>query len=429
MKRVEGFEEARQLLSREAPPLLEEGEAASKVKQIIDEVITRGDDALHRYSREFDGVELKELEVPREQIEAAAAEIDVALLKALQLAARQVTSFHQRQKDGIWEAVAAMEGRQRVRPLTRVGVYVPGGSAGYPSSVLMTAIPAKVAGVKELIMATPPDSSGKVPQATLAAAKIAGVDRVFAVGGAQAIAAMAFGTETVPRVDKICGPGNIYVTLAKKLVYGTVDIDGLAGPSEVLIIADGRADAAYCAADLLAQAEHDPLAAAIMVTSSAGLADAVQAEIRHQLPELKRRQVIEKSLDSNGVIAVVADIDEAIMLANLYAPEHLLLLLKDAESYLDKIENAGCVFTGYRATVAIGDYVAGPSHVLPTGGTARFASPLNVNDFIKLTDVVVADAPLLRKLGSAAATIARAEGFDGHARAVERRMKKRQPQA
>jgi histidinol dehydrogenase len=426
LKRINGFEEARQLLSREAPPLIEEGEAGTRVRQIIDEVMTRGDDALRQYSRQFDGVEPAELEVPAAQLKAAAEELDEELFKALKLAARQITSFHQKQRDAIEASVAAMDGKQLLRPLKRAGVYVPGGSASYPSSVLMTAIPARVAGVKEIIMTTPPGSDGKVPKATLAAASIAGVDRVFAVGGAQAIAAMAFGTETLPRVDKICGPGNIYVTLAKKMVYGTMDIDGLAGPSEVFIVADAKADPSYCAADMLAQAEHDPLSTAILATSSPELADAVTIEVGRRLPDMKRRQIIEKSLNEKGIIAVVADVDEAVRLANLYAPEHLLLLVADAGSYLEKIENAGCVFAGYKATVAIGDYVAGPSHVLPTGGTARFASPLNVNDFIKLTDAVLVDSVLLKKLGAAAATIARAEGLEAHARAVEERLPKKQ---
>ncbi len=426
MKRINGFEEARQLLSREAPPLIDEGEAGTKVRQIVDEVMTRGDDALRQFSREFDKVELTELEVPAGQIKAAVEELDEELFKALKLAAKRVTSFHQKQKEAIEASVEAMGGKQLLRPLKRAGVYVPGGSASYPSSVLMTAIPAKVAGVKEIIMATPPGSDGKVPKATLAAASIAGVERVFAVGGAQAIAAMAFGTETLPRVDKICGPGNIYVTLAKKFVYGTVDIDGLEGPSEVFMVADAKADPSYCAADMLAQAEHDPLSTAILATNSPELADAVAAEVGRRLPDMKRRQIIEKSLNERGVIAVVADLDEAVRLANLYAPEHLLLLVADAESYFEKIENAGCVFAGYRATVVIGDYIAGPSHVLPAGGTARFASPLNVNDFIKLTDAVVVDSVMLKKLGQAAVTIARAEGLEAHALAVEERLKKKQ---
>jgi histidinol dehydrogenase len=421
LKIIEGFEKAKNILSREAALPDQEADVAAKVKQIVDEVKTHGDAAVYRYNREFDGVELSALEITRDQITAACDDIDPELFAALELAAKQIKSFHKCQKDAIWKAVAAMKGRQRVRSLGRVGLYVPGGSASYPSSVLMTAIPARVAGVKEIIMATPSASNGRLPVTTLAASYIAGVDRIFAVGGAQAVAAMAFGTESIPRVDKICGPGNEFVTMAKKMVYGSVDIDGLQGPSEVFIIADENADAGYCAAELLAQAEHDSVSSALMVTPSYQLTNKVMTEINKQLPELKRRQIIEKSLGSRGVIAVVANIDEAIKLANLYAPEHLVLLLRDAASYLDCIENAGCVFTGDKATVALGDYVAGPSHALPTGGTARFASPLNINDFIKFINVVDVDIATLRKLGAAATIIAGAEGFDAHARAVEKR--------
>lgn len=423
MKIIEGFDSARELLSREVSAFAEDSKAAETVRQIIDDVKGEGDAALRRYTVELDGVDVDPFEVARERVAEAYESIDAGLLSALKLAAEQVESFHRQQKEGIWAGVAAMGGRQRLRPLERVGIYVPGGTASYPSSVLMTAIPAGVAGVTELIMATPPAGNGLVPAATLVAADIAGVDRIFAIGGAQAVAAMAFGTESVPKVDKICGPGNIFVTLAKKMVYGSVAIDGLQGPSEVLIIADATADAGCCAADLLAQAEHDPLSAAILVTCSRRLADAVSGEIEKQLAGLERRPIIEKALRDGGVIAVVADMDEAVKLANLYAPEHLCLLAADAAAYVDRIINAGCIFVGGGATVALGDYVAGPSHVLPTGGTARFASPLNINDFIKLMDVVAVDEAGLKKLGAAAVTIARAEGLEAHARAVEKRLR------
>ena len=423
MRFIDGFNSAKELLSRQVSVAAEEGEVAEAVRQIIRDVRNKGDQALRSYTLKFDGVDVSSLEVSREQIADACEEIDSELLSAFKLAAERIESFHRRQRDGICEAVARMEGRQLIRPLERVGIYAPGGTACYPSSVLMTAIPARVAGVAEIILATPPGDGGRVPAATLVAADIAGVDRIFGVGGAQAVAALAYGTESVPRVDKICGPGNIFVTLAKKMVYGSVAIDGLQGPSEVLIIADETADAGYCAADMLAQAEHDPLSAAILITTSRQLADDVIKEAERQLSGLKRRAVVRQSLDNGGIIAVVADINEAIELANLYAPEHLCLLVAGAEAYIDRITSAGCIFTGEKATVVLGDYVAGPSHTLPTGGTARFASPLNINDFIKLIDVVKIDEASLKKLGPAAMTIARAEGLEGHARAVEKRLK------
>jgi len=286
----------------------------------------------------------------------------------------------------------------------------------------MTAIPARVAGVNEVILATPPRGQGTVPPPTLVAADLAQVDRIFSIGGAQAIAALAFGTESVPKVDKICGPGNIFVVLAKKLVYGVVDIDGLQGPSEVLIVADETANPEYCAADLLAQAEHDPLASAIMITTSAWLANEVNRQVDQQLKALSRRTVASECLASRGMIVVVSNVIEAIELANLYAPEHLCLMVDRAASYIDKVSNAGCIFIGKDSTVVLGDYVAGPSHVLPTGGTARFSSPLNIGDFIKLIDLVNIDEADLDQLGRAASTIARAEGLDAHARAIEKRL-------
>jgi len=287
----------------------------------------------------------------------------------------------------------------------------------------MTAIPPRVAGVNEVILVTPPRVNGAIPSPTLVAADMAQVDRIFCVGGAQAIAALAFGTESIPRVDKICGPGNIFVVLAKKLVYGVVDIDGLQGPSEVLIIADETAKPEYCAADLLAQAEHDPLASAILITSSRWLADEVSREVEQQLEGLPRQAIAAESLKNRGIIVVVASVDEAIELANLYAPEHLCLVVDRAASYIDKVSNAGCIFVGENSTVVLGDYVAGPSHVLPTGGTARFGSPLNITDFIKFINLVTIDEASLKPLGRAASIIARAEGFEAHARAVEKRLR------
>ncbi len=286
----------------------------------------------------------------------------------------------------------------------------------------MVAIPAKVAAVNEIILVTPPGLNGAVSPPTLVAADIAGVARIFSVGGAQAIAALAFGTKSVPKVDKICGPGNIFVTIAKRLVYGVVGIDGLQGPSEVLIIADETANPKYCAADLLAQAEHDPLASSILITTSPRLADEVNQEIGQQLKDLPRQAIATESLESRGKIIVVNDVDEAIELANLYAPEHLCLVVDKADSYINQVSNAGCIFIGGNSTAVLGDYVAGPSHVLPTGGTARFSSPLNIGDFIKFINLVTLDEADLKQLGQAAVTMARAEGFEAHARAVEKRL-------
>jgi histidinol dehydrogenase len=420
LKIIEGFKPAKAILSREAPKEVF-GEREQAVREVVDEVRRRGDAALLDYTKRFDGVALASLEVDKKQIANAYRQVGKELISALKLAAKRISSFHLKQKRRIWRI--ASPGSTRIRPLERVGVYAPGGIASYPSTVLMTAIPARVAGVKEVILATPPKASGAIPAPTLVAADIAGVDRVFSIGGAQAIAALAFGTESIPRVDKICGPGNIFVVLAKKLVYGAVDIDGLAGPSEVLIIADETANPSYVAADLLAQAEHDPLASAILVTTSKKLADEVNQEVESQLKELGSQAVAAESLPRQGIIAVVANMDEAIELANLYAPEHLYLMVRGAEGYLERIANAGCVSLGENSTVALSDYVFGPSHVLPTGATARFGSPLNILDFVKLINLVNVDKASLLKLAKAAATLARAEGLEAHARAIERRLR------
>ncbi|MFC2003306.1 histidinol dehydrogenase [Chloroflexota bacterium] len=423
MKIIEGFSAVKAVLSRQDLAEFYQNDLEPAVRQIISEVRCNGDAALRDYTLRFDGIELTSLEVSKEQIASAYQGIDSELLTALKLAAERIRSFHLAQKRRIWRQVEKTGSVQLMRPLECVGVYVPGGTASYPSTVLMTAIPARVAGVKEIILVTPPRGQGSIPALTLVAADIAKVDRIFCVGGAQAIAALAFGTESVPRVDKICGPGNIFVVLAKKLVYGVVDIDGLQGPSEVLIIADETASPEYCAADLLAQAEHDPLASAILITTSRRLAEEVQRELQRQLEGLSRQATIKESLENRGVIVVVDDVEEAIELANLYAPEHLYLTVKDATACIDKIANAGCVVVGKNSTVVLGDYVAGPSHVLPTGGSARFGSPLNIIDFIKITSLVNMDKAGLRELGPAAITIASAEGFDAHARAVDRRLK------
>jgi histidinol dehydrogenase len=419
LKIIEGFKLAEEVLARRASTEFYDNSLEPEVRQIIDEVRGGGDAALFGCTLKFDRVKLSALEVNKQQIKDAYRQVDEALLSALKLAAERIGTFHRKQKDMLAKPVAG----QLVRPLERVGVYAPGGTASYPSTVLMTAVPAKIAGVKEVILATPPRPDGTVSPATLVAADIAGVDRIFSIGGAQAIAALAFGTDSVPAVDKICGPGNIFVVLAKELVYGVVDIDGLPGPSEVIVIADETANPAYCAADLLAQAEHDPLASAILITTSKRLANEVNQEVEKQLKGLERRAIAAESLRKQGVIAVVADIDQAVELANLYAPEHLCLMVKDADALVKRLTNAGCIVTGESATVVLGDYVFGPSHVLPTGATARFGSPLNVLDFVKFTSLLNVDKATLKKLGKAAATIARAEGLEAHARAVEKRLK------
>ena len=436
MRVIKGFTSAKSVLSRLTPIESYPVSAALKqrlkkmfgtddpeqvVRQIIDEVRKRGDKALFDLTLKIDGAKLTSLEIKKEQITSAYQEVAVELISALKLAAERINSFHSAQKDKLWHELTGTDSGQLIRPLERVGIYVPGGTASYPSTVLMTAIPAKVAGVNEVILVTPPKKDGAVPSATLVAADIAAVDRIFAVGGAQAIAALAYGTRSIPRVDKICGPGNIFVVLAKKLVYGVVGIDGLQGPSEVLIIADERANPEYCAADLLAQAEHDPLASAILITTSSRFADEVNREATQQLESLPRRDIAAESLN-RGMIVVVNSVDEAIELANLYAPEHLCLMVEDATSYLDRITNAGCILIGDSSTVVLGDYVAGPSHVLPTGGTARFSSPLNLTDFIKFINTIMVDEAGLKQLGQAASIMARAEGFDAHARAVEKRL-------
>lgn len=394
------------------------------VARIIAEVRDKGDAALLDFTKRIDGVELKSLEVSRREIEEAYRKVDRRLLSALNVAAERVRSFHLAQmRHGLKGFMEAGLG-QILRPLGRVGLYVPGGTACYPSTVLMTAIPAKVAGVNEIFLVTPPRRGGVIPAPTLVAADIAQVDTIFKVGGAQAIAALAFGTESVPKVDKICGPGNIFVILAKKMVFGVVDIDGLAGPTETMILADDSANPALCAADLLAQAEHDVLSSAFLITTSSELAEEVSEEVERQLKGLKRRDIASESLEKRGRIILAANINRAIELVNLYAPEHLSLMVRNPSSYMRRIRNVGAIFIGESSAETLGDYVAGPSHVLPTGGTARFSSPLGVSDFLKLTTVVNLSDEDLEALGSAAATIARAEGLTAHARAVEARLKK-----
>jgi histidinol dehydrogenase len=422
IKTIQGFEKAKKLLTRQARRDLQYAQEPT-VRRIIDDVRRRGDTALFEYTEKFDGVKLDKLEISRRQITTAYKKVDKKLISAMELAAGRIAIFHEIQKQRALQTYTHGKTGWIVRPLEKVGLHAPGFTASYPSTVLMSAIPAKMAGVKEVILVTPPSKNGDIPSVMLAAAAIAGVDRVFSIGGAQAIAALAYGTESVPRVDKICGPGNIYVFLAKKLVFGVVGIDGLQGPSEVVVIADETANPDYCASDLLAQAEHGGLSQAILITNSRSLARNVLQAIEEQIKTLSRRNVITESLQDNGMIVIVDSIEEALELTNLYAPEHVLLLVKPNTSYEEHLTNAGCIVYGQKATVAMSDYVSGPSHTLPTEGTARFSSPLNVTDFIKITNVSSVGDALMNLAGEAAITIARAEGLDAHARAVELRLK------
>jgi histidinol dehydrogenase len=424
MRIIEGYNSVREVLARQVSRQgFEGGEKELSVRQIINDVREKGDAALRDYTERFDGVRLASLEVSREEISRARKQVDAGLLAALELAAARITDFHTVEKNSLVHNRTGESLGWMMRPLRSIGVHTPGFTAPLPSSLLMAAIPARVAGVEEVYSVTPPGKQGRVSPVTLAAADIAGVDRVFSVGGAQAIAALAFGTESVPAVDKICGPGNIYVSLAKKLLYGLVGIDGLYGPSEVIIIADATAKPDYCAADLLAQAEHDPLATAVLLTTSPKLADSVNQEIKSQLENLPRRDVTSESLESRGMIGIISSVEEAIELANLYAPEHLCLSVDHPEAYVGKVVSAGCLFLGENSVEVLVDYVAGPSHVLPTEGTARFSSPLNILDFMKIINVVNTGKTDIKSLGQAASLIARAEGLDAHAQAVEKRLK------
>ncbi len=397
--------------------------AAEAVRRIIDAVRRDGDAAVRRFTELLDGYRPEALEVPAAEIEAACREVGPELFESLRLAAERIRAFHARQTRTGWVDFAEGGLGQVVRPLDRVGVYVPGGRGRYPSTVLMTVIPAKVAGVGEVAVCTPPGPDGRVAPVVLAACAVAGADRVFRVGGAQAIAAMAFGTESVPAVDKIVGPGGLFVTLAKQAVYGQVGIDMLAGPSEAMAIADASADPEVCAADLIAQAEHDPLATSILMTDSPELARAVQAAVERRLNDLPDASAARSSLAERGGIVLVESLDLAVDLANEFGPEHLELAVREPWRLLGRVRNCGAVFLGETAPHVAGDYVAGPSHVLPTGGTARWASGLRTEDFYKVISVVAIDRPTLERIGPAAVAIARAEGFEAHARSVEIRLK------
>ncbi|KAA3665268.1 MAG: histidinol dehydrogenase [Chloroflexi bacterium] len=394
------------------------------VSRILRDVRTLGDNALRHWTKEIDKVTLDGLAVEKSEIETAVSRIPTELKVALEFAADRIRKFHEYQPVKSWETTE-MGGRlgQRVTPLQSVGVYVPGGTAPLPSSLLMSVIPAQVAGVKEIVVATPPgQDGGKVADVILAAASIVGIDTIYTLGGAQAIAAMAFGTETIPQVDKIVGPGNLFVTLAKRQVYGIVGIDGLYGPTETVVVADETAVPAWVAADMLAQAEHDVLATAILFTPSHKIAEAVQAEIAKQMEMLSRDDVIAVSLANQGGIVITADMDEGCHLASQFAAEHTCIATQNPAAYIDKIPNAGGLFVGERSFEVLGDYVAGPSHVMPTSGTARFASPLNVLDFVKISSIVALDATTSTQLSKVAAIIADAELLTGHANAARKRI-------
>lgn len=411
----------KELLERTLP---ESPAVDTAVREIIDNVINNGDKALFEYAERFDGAVLETLEVSREEIDAAWGNTDDDFKVTLEKAAENIAAFHKMQlRDGFENNYG--DGRivgQRILPLAKVGIYVPGGTASYPSTVLMNAVPAGIAGVGEIIMVTPPSKDGKIKNEILAAARLAGVDRIFKIGGAGAVAALAYGTESVPAVDKIVGPGNVFVATAKRTVFGKVAIDMVAGPSEILVIADGNSNPAFVAADLLSQAEHDKLASAVLVTDSKDLANRVSAELEKQIPELSRSEIARTSIDNNGKIIIVSDISEAIEIANLYAPEHLELCLDEPLKWLSKVKNAGSVFLGRFCPEALGDYFAGPNHTLPTSGTARFASPLGVDDFVKRSSYICYTADALIKDGRRIVDFAEREGLSAHGRSVSIRM-------
>ena len=389
------------------------------VSDIIFGVKMGGDPTLINYCRTLDGADITNLELTKEEIDAAVAEVPEDVMNTLQEAADRIAYYHKAQlKEGYTLEEDGIKLRQKVLPLKKVGIYIPGGTAAYPSTVLMNAIPAKIAGVEEIIMVSPPTSNGSIAPVILAAAKIAGVDRVFRIGGAQAVAALAYGTKTVPMVDKIVGPGNAYVAEAKKQVFGQVGIDLIAGPSEVLVIADKGSDARIVAADMLSQAEHDRMATAVLITTDRFVAERTAEQLEVQLVDLPRQDIARESIEVNGKIIIVDTIDEAIDLANKLAPEHLELFLDDAEKYADKIENAGSVFIGKNCPEALGDYFAGPNHTLPTSGTARFAGPLTVDDFTKTMSLTYYEPEALEYAKDKVALLAREEGLEGHALSI-----------
>lgn len=405
---------------------LENKEVQRTVDAIIADIRENGDKALFEYTKKFDKFDVtsENILVKENEIEEAYSLVDKELTGVIKRSAERITSFHEKQKVNSWLEPARngeMLG-QLIRPLERVGVYVPGGKAAYPSSVLMNIVPAKVAGVGEIIMTTPPDKNGKINPTTIVAADIAGVDKIYKAGGAQAVAALAFGTESIPKADKIVGPGNIFVALAKRSVYGYVNIDSVAGPSEILVLADESANPEYVAADMLSQAEHDEMASAILITVSASLAERVKAELERQTAKLERRAIIEKSLSDYGAIILVNNFDEACALSNAVAPEHMEVCTERPFELLPKIQNAGAVFLGHYTPEPLGDYMAGPNHVLPTGGTARFFSPLSIDDYIKKSSIISFSEEAFRELGEDVIKFANAEGLTAHANSVRVRM-------
>lgn len=427
MKRLSGSnQEIAALLYTEQLELSQQNDNVEEaVAAIIQDVRLRGDEALRHYSAVFDQVELEDFEVGQDLVDQAFEQVDQAVLTALENAKANIESYHRQQLEKGFEdqpTEGVIRG-QLIRPIERVGVYVPGGTAAYPSSVLMNVIPAKIAGVKEIIMITPPQKEF-VP-AILVAAKLAGVDKIYQVGGAQGVAALAYGTETIPKVDKITGPGNIYVATAKKQVFGLVGIDMIAGPSEIGIIADETANPDYVAADLLSQAEHDVLARAILVTNSEVLADAVEAEIEKQLQSLPREAIARASVENNGRIILTQDVDSMFELMNLVAPEHLEIAMENAYDYLDKVENAGSIFLGHYTSEPIGDYYAGTNHVLPTTATSHFSSALGVHDFIKRIQYTQYSKAAIQAAEKDITSLAYAEGLQAHAKAIEVRNDKR----
>ena len=407
-----------EVLRHTAKALGQELSAVEAVEFIIADVRRRGDAAVREITAAIDGSAPACLEVSAADIAAAYDDVPAEVVEALEMAADRVRRFHEASAPRGWHDEVEGYG-QVVNAVERVGAYVPGGTARYPSTILMTTIPARVAGVDEVVVCTPAGNGGAPSPVVLVAADVAGVDRVYGIGGAQAVAAMAYGTETVPKVDVICGPGNVFVTLAKKLVYGDVGIDGLYGPTETVVIADGSANPTLCAADLLAQAEHDELATPVLITTSEELAGAVVREIEVRLERLDRKSIAGEAIRGRGAIALVDDLDEAFELSNLFAPEHVSLVVSQPRSHLDRVRNAGAVFLGEFSHEVLGDYVAGPSHVMPTGGTARFGSGIGVHSFVKISPVVAVDEAVSQALSRAASLVARAEGLTAHAEAAE----------
>lgn len=400
----------------------ETSDYAQVVQEIIDTVRQNGDAALIDYSAKFDQATVTELKVTDAEIEAALAQVNPDFLKVLETAKNNIAEFHEKQvSQGFMMTRNGAVMGQRVIPLAKVGIYVPGGTAAYPSTVLMNAVPAKIAGVKKIVLVTPPLQDGSVNPAILAAAKVAGVDEIYRVGGAQAVAALAYGTESVPKVDKIVGPGNIYVAAAKRLVYGKVDIDMIAGPSDVLIVADETANPVTLAADMLAQAEHDINAQAILVTTNRDIAEKTAVEVERQTALLPRKAIIEQSLANNGKIILVASLEEAIAAANEVAPEHLELCVAEPFAWLEQVENAGSVFLGHNTPEVLGDYLAGPNHTLPTEGTARFYSPLSVDDFVKHSQYLYYGEAAMRAAADDVILFAETEGLGGHANSIRLR--------